>query len=260
MSISENDINDLKNAKTLLESSGLASKLVNTFGISVEKGLDSLPESLSNKIFSLTEKVLQSSLEIAIYSLKSNEGIQDSSDTFHKFCAAASGCVGGALGFSTLAIELPITTTIMLRSIADIAQSKGENLEEIEPRLACLEVFALGEKHHSENFSETGYYAVRAALSNAIINASRYIAQTSVIDDSAPILLRFITSIASRFGVVVSEKMAATALPIIGAAGGVLINTFFMNYFQDLARGHFTIRHLERCYGKDTVRKAYELL
>jgi hypothetical protein len=262
MIISENDINDLKIAKSFLESSGLAAKMVHTFGISVEKGLEYLPERWEKRIVSLSESALKSAIEIAIYTLKTNasEINNHSSDTFHKLCVAASGGVGGAFGFSTLAVELPITTTLMLRSIADIARSEGENLDDIEPRLACLEVFALGNNKKDEDASETSYYVVRAALSNAIINASRYIAQTSIIDDSAPILLKFISTIASRFGVVVSEKMAATALPIIGAAGGALINTLFMDHFQDMARGHFTVRRLERAYGLDVVREAYELL
>ena len=37
----------------------------------------------------------------------------------------ASGAIGGAFGLASVAVELPISTTIMLRSIADIARSEG---------------------------------------------------------------------------------------------------------------------------------------
>ena len=31
-----------------------------------------------------------------------------------------------------------------------------------------------------------------------------------------------------------------------------------MQHFQDMARGHFTVRRLERIYGTEAVRRAYE--
>ncbi len=65
---------------------------------------------------------------------------------------------------------------------------------------------------------------------------------------------------ASRFGVVVSQKVAALALPVIGALGGAAVNYAFIQHFQEVARGHFTIRRLERAYGKNVVRTEYERL
>jgi len=64
--------------------------------------------------------------------------------------------------------------------------------------------------------------------------------------------------IASRFGIVVSEKAAVEAVPIIGAAGGAIINTVFIDHFQSMARGHFIVRRLERTYGQQTVKNIYQ--
>jgi hypothetical protein len=66
--------------------------------------------------------------------------------------------------------------------------------------------------------------------------------------------------VAARFGIVVSEKVAAQAIPLIGGLGGLLINTVFIDHFQDMARGHFTIRRLEKVYGKELVRREYDKL
>ena len=55
-----------------------------------------------------------------------------------------------------------------------------------------------------------------------------------------------------------SEKVAAEALPVVGAAGGASINLLFIDHFQDVAQAHFTIRKLERKYGQDAVRAEYE--
>jgi hypothetical protein len=57
---------------------------------------------------------------------------------------------------------------------------------------------------------------------------------------------------------VVTQKVAAQALPVIGALGGAAVNYAFMEHFQDVARGHFTVRRLERTYGKEFVRSEYE--
>ena len=71
-------------------------------------------------------------------------------------------------------------------------------------------------------------------------------------------IVRLITQIASRFGVVVTQKAAAQAIPVIGALGGAAVNYAFIDHFQSVARGHFTVRRLERKYGKDDVFAAYE--
>jgi hypothetical protein len=38
--------------------------------------------------------------------------------------------------------------------------------------------------------------------------------------------------------------------PVVGAVGGAAVNLIFMNHFQRIAEGHFTIRRLERIYGR----------
>ncbi|MBP1669075.1 MAG: hypothetical protein H6Q21_1441, partial [Bacteroidetes bacterium] len=69
-----------------------------------------------------------------------------------------------------------------------------------------------------------------------------------------------ITNISQRFGVQITEKLAAQAIPAIGAAGGAIINTIFIDHFQDMAKGHFIVRKLERAYGKEIIKKIYEEL
>ena len=73
-------------------------------------------------------------------------------------------------------------------------------------------------------------------------------------------LVRLVAQIASRFGVVVTQKLAAQAVPVIGAFGGAAVNYAFIDHFQEIARAHFTVRRLERRYGKDVVRMAYDKL
>jgi hypothetical protein len=60
-----------------------------------------------------------------------------------------------------------------------------------------------------------------------------------------------------RFGFVLSERAAASAVPVIGAIGGATLNVLFMDHFERLARGHFSIRRLERAHGAEVVDRLY---
>ena len=170
---------------------------------------------------------------------------------------AATGGIGGFFGLPALALELPISTTIMLRSIADVARSEGESINSIEAKLACIEVFALGGASKSDDASESGYFAIRAALARSVTKAAEYIAEKGLAEEGAPALVRLIVQIAERFSIQVSEKAAAQAVPAIGAGGGALINVLFIDHFQNMARGHFIVRRLERKYGQEIVRTTY---
>ena len=106
--------------------------------------------------------------------------------------------------------------------------------------------------------AESGYFAVKALLAKQVSEAAKYIIEKGIAEDGAPVVVRLIATIASRFGATVSQKAAASAIPVIGAAGGALINSIFMDHFQNMARGHFIMRGLERKYGSNLVRNEYD--
>ncbi len=259
MGISAEDRDDLKYAKTLLENPSLAARISNLLGTPIEKGFGYLPAKWKDLVQTVTEKSLNKALGFAVQTMAVKKR-PASSDKTHKLLVMATGAGGGSFGLPALAVELPVTTTIMLRSIADIARSEGEPISQLETRLACIEVFALGGSPKSDDGTETGYFFVRAALARTISEATQYIAEKGLAKEGAPVLVRLIAVLASRFGVMVSEKVAAQAIPVIGAAGGALINTIFIDHFQNIARGHFIIRRLERQYGKECIRRTYEQL
>ena len=148
----------------------------------------------------------------------------------------------------------------MLRSIADVARSNGEKIKSPETMLACLEVFALGGRSPYDDASEVGYLAVRAALARSVSDAAQYLATKGIAKEGAPAVLRLVSQIASRFGATVSQKVAAQAVPIVGAVGGGLINLFFADHYQSIARGHFIVRRLERKYSPQIVQDMYAAL
>ena len=253
------DLADIKRAKALLENPGLAARLSAMLGSPIERGMAMLPARFQGVVHKASETAMLKALDVAVKSIDNQKTVSTGSkDRLHKFAAAASGAVGGAFGLFALGVELPVSTTIMLRSIADIAKSEGENIQHIETRLACMTVFALGGKSVKDDATESGYFAARMAMAGAVSEAAKYLAEKGMSKAGAPALIRLTSLLASRFGIVVSEKAAAQAVPIIGAASGALINTLFIEHFQNMARGHFIVRRLEKIYGAEPVRLLYE--
>jgi hypothetical protein len=259
MTLSKQDLVDLHYAKCLLESPGLPAKLTNLIGVPLERGFAMLPARWSDTIGDVTARSLERALKFAIGTLDARPATV-SNERLHKIAVAATGAGGGAFGLPALALELPVSTTIMLRSIADVARSEGENLRAPETKVACVEVFALGGRTEGDDALDSAYFATRATLARAVTEAASHIAQRGMSSGSAPALVRLVSQVGSRFGVAVSEKAAAQAIPVLGAAGGALVNTLFIDHFQGMARGHFIVRRLERAYDTETIRREYTQL
>jgi hypothetical protein len=145
----------------------------------------------------------------------------------------------------------------MLRSIADIARSEGHDISLLETKLSCLEVFDLGGRSSWDDSVDEGYWVVRAALARSVSQAAAYIGRRGLAEEGAPPIIRFISAIASRFSAVITDELAAKAVPVIGAVAGGAINVAFMQHFQQMARGHFVVRRLEKKYGGSRVENLY---
>jgi hypothetical protein len=162
----------LRRAVKSLEHPSLAGRLTNLVGKPVELIGYALPSFASKAIASATSKGLEAALKVALRTLRSSP--RTNSQFLHRALATASGAAGGTFGLAALPVELPVSTTIMLRSIADIARSEGEDLSDPETALACVEVFALGGRAGSADASESGYFAVRGMLAKTVTEAARF--------------------------------------------------------------------------------------
>ncbi len=258
--IAAEDLAALHGAVRRLEHPSLAARLTSLLGTPIEGALERLPRGWQEKVQDASRAALERALALALKTMDERPArFPALARRLHGAAVAGTGAVGGAFGLFALPIELPITTGIMLRAIASIARGEGEDLQQPEARLACLQVFALGGPARSDDAAETGYFAVRAALAGALSEASTYLAQKGLAEEGAPVLVRLVARIAQRFSVQVGEKLAAEFLPLIGAIGGATVNLVFIDHFQSMARGHFALRRLERAYGEEVVRSAYAL-
>jgi hypothetical protein len=253
---SASDLRDLRVARSKLETRDLVAAVADVVGKPTQAVLKRLPKRWHAMIGQATQAALFKGLEFAVLTMGNNRP-QASRDRLHKMLATASGMIGGAAGLTSSLIELPVSTCLVLRSIADIARSEGHDITRLEVKLACLEVLALSGHGDDDEVPGEGYWAVRGVLGKSISEAAAYLAEKGLVDEGAPPLAKLIAKIAARFSTVVTEELAAKAVPIVGAVAGGTINLLFMQHFQTIATGHFMVKRLEAKYGSERVKQMY---
>jgi len=265
MTLHDADTQALADAVRALERPGLGARIANIVGSPIERLVGMLPARASSLITAAARKAIQGALNLSLRTLATHSPLAHgapppASNGWHKAVSAASGALGGAFGLAALGIELPVSTTIMMRSIADVARSEGADLADRQVQLECVMVLGLGGNATNDDAAEVGYFAVREAMTRAVSSAATHLARHGLAKEGAPALVRLITLIAEHYSVNVTEKAAAQLVPLIGAVGGATINTVFIDHFQSVARGHFVVRRLERQYGVAAVRDKYREL
>jgi hypothetical protein len=259
--LSNDDLAALARAKRTLEYPSLALRIADKVGMPVEALVKRLPDAAQRTIAEGTRKALDVALGVALRTMQGRPARRPS-DWLHRGLVVATGAAGGMAGLAGLAVELPISLTVMLRSIADHAAAQGEDLSQVAARLECLTVFAYGARSAEDDAASSAYFAARAALGRAVSQAAQFVAERGIAEavgeKGAPAFVQLLSRVAQRLGVAVGDKAAAQLVPIVGAAGGAAMNALFMSHYQETAWAHFTVRRLERQHGAEVVRAAYE--
>jgi hypothetical protein len=264
--LSQDDLATLRRAKEALESPSLTMKLASVVGSPIEKLMSKMPNIAQEKVDEATQAALKKCLQLALRTLSKStvEGVvlppEKPHNLMHKLAVATTGAAGGAFGLFALPIELPVTTTLMFRSICDIARSEGEDVHLIETQLQCMMVLGMGGHSAADDSADLGYFIVRGTLAQSVSKATAELTTKGLSGHGSTALLKFLHTVASRFSVQVSEQVAAKSIPAIGAVLGAMVNTVFIDHFQQMAHGHFTVRRLERQYGQLAVERAFQTI
>lgn len=183
-----------------------------------------IPKFLKSRIDRSVAAALEQSFSVA----SASRGVlRNRGDWFNRLGATAAGAIGGATGMAGILIELPVTVTMLLRAILEIADEHGLDTASDEIRIEALRIFALGGPLEDDDGVDAGLLAARLA-----VNAR---ALQSVISSFAP-------QIAARL----MAKAGAQAVPVIGAVAGAGINYTFARYYQELARVQFGLLRLAK--------------
>lgn len=263
----------LVEAYQFLENPSFVTRVADYLGKPVAITLDKLPLKLQDKIAMGSVIALKKSINLAhrsLFEIPSNQ-LEDKKSGLNRFghniATMATGAIGGFFGGPGVLIELPITTTLIMRSI--LAQGKSyPSIPKEELITNSLYIFSLGSSRSTaDDEMDSAYYSSRVALDLAVKKAAEYLVSNSpktvlksLEAGAAPVLLELIKRVAARFKITVTEKILAEALPIVGAASGAGINLLFNDFFTLSAKYHFGIKNLELKYGKDRIQAAYQEL
>ena len=174
----DTDLDTLKAAVVALEAPSFTIRIASLVGTPVEWAMDRLPVSSAEKV----QKVIQAALNKAVAGAlrtmdKNTTGL--ARPRTHTAAVAASGALGGFFGLKGTLVELPITTTIIMRSVADIARSEGFLITDPLVQGECVQVFALGGRSKDDDAADSAYYATRVGLTEFAKETGRVLMETA---------------------------------------------------------------------------------
>ena len=221
----ERDINEI--AKRYRKAGGVGIQVLNLVGGQAENLMERLPDPVKERLEDATTKALNIALDAAS---RSRGVVPDQKSCLNTAAATAMGAAGGAGGLPTALAELPVTTTVLLRAIQGIAAEYGYEPSDPDIQAECLQVFAAAGPLAADDGADMGFLSTRVTLTGATVHG-------------------IIARVAPRLSAALGQKLAAQAVPIIGAVAGAATNYAYTSYYQEMAHVHFGLMRAAHTHG-----------
>ena len=210
---------------------GPAMRLVNRLGGSLESQMGMMPAVLRERLEQATARALQ-----AAYDLAGQGPVLG--DRGPLVAAMVSGAAGGAGGLATSIAELPVTVTLILNATRAAAVAEGYDPAEDWVRAECLKVFGAGTPLAADDGINTSFLSARLTITGSGVQ-------------------RIIATVAPKLAGALGQKLAAQAVPILGAVTGAALNAAFLSYYREMARIRFRLLRLAEAHGVEAVLAAF---
>lgn len=218
-------------ARRYRRANGPVMQLMNRLGGSLENQLDLLPGAFRDQLETVTARALEAAYGLARHT-------PDLGQRGPVAAVMVSGAAGGAGGLATAMAELPVTVTLILNAIRAEARAAGLDPDAPGVREDCLRVFAAGSPLAGDDGVNTSFLTARLALTGSAVQ-------------------NLIRTIAPRLAMVLGQKLAAQAVPVVGAVTGAALNAAFLSYYRELARIRFALLKLSEVHGAEQVLSAF---
>ncbi|MDU2065119.1 MAG: EcsC family protein [Sporomusaceae bacterium] len=117
-----------------------------------------------------------------------------------------------------------------------------------------------------QSLTEESYFAGKGLAVQAILQSKQFLLQNAgrameekLLRQQAPQLLRLITFVLSRVGLLITEKELALLLPVAGAALNSGANLLFQEITKKAAKDYFRLLFLEDRYGSELIQNRLAL-
>ena len=209
-------------ARKYRAAAGPGIQVLNLLGGQAENLLDRLPDPVRAGLDTATQKALVVALDAAH---TSRRAVPDQAGWLNTAVSTAMGAAGGFGGLPSALVELPVTTTVLMRTIQGAAAEQGFDPETESVRFDCLRVFGSAGPLAHDDGADLGFFSVRLTLSGGAMH-------------------KMIAAVAPRLAAALGQKLAAQTVPVLGAVAGAATNYAFTNYYQQMAQVHFGLRRL----------------
>ncbi len=213
-------LNDI--AKRYKQAGGMGITVLNLIGGHADALIERLPNVVRRNLETATVKALNQAMKAAN---SSRAMVPDQKSWLNQAVGAAMGAAGGAGGLPTALAELPVTTTLLLRVIQGVAVEHGFDPGAENVQFDCIQVFSAAGPLAGDDGADLGFLSARMALSGRTMQA-------------------VLAKVAPKLAVVLGQKLAAQAVPVLGAVAGAATNYAYTSYYQDMAHVHFGLRKL----------------
>ncbi len=211
---------------------GPVMRLVTRLGGRLEDQLKLAPEGFREQLERTTAQALELSYGIASYA-------PDLGARAPMAAVVASGAAGGAGGIASALAELPVTVTLILTAIRAEARAAGYDPDDPSIRAECLRIFGAGSPLAQDDGVNTSFFTARLTLTGQAVQ-------------------NLIAAVAPRLAAALGQKLAAQAVPVLGAVSGAALNAAFLTYYRELARIRFGLLRLAQVHGAETVLAAFQ--
>lgn len=201
---------------------GMGIQVLNAVGGKAESLLDRLPAPVRAGLTDATESALTLAMKAA---QGSRQALPHQSERTNVVWTTAMGAVGGLGGLSTALVELPVTTTVLLRAIQDVAVERGFDPASENVQFDCIRVFSAAGPLAMDDGADLGFVSLRLTLTGNAMH-------------------KMIAAVAPRLAAAMGQKLAVQSVPILGAVAGASVNYVYTRYYQQIAHVHFGLRRL----------------
>lgn len=222
-------------AEIYVSSRTVLMSFVATLGNVVDRGINRIPEDWRGEITKKIRETLDFAQRVSIVQMDDEPGRRSSGERYTAM-AMATGVAGGTLGLPSVLAELPITTGLILRAIADIGRAHGHRLNDPEFRATCIEVFAYGGPLDDDDDADITFIASKLGA----IEVSELVAKVAI-----------------RYAAALAPKIVAMSVPVAGSVLGAGVNWAYMNFYQSMARVLFMLHPIQRKYDRAQVRSCF---
>ncbi len=224
-------------AQRYRKAGGVGLQVLNLIGGQAENLLERLPDPVKDRLEDTTSRALHVASRAAH---RSRGVVPDQSNWLNTVATTAMGAAGGAGGLPTALAEIPVTTTILLRAIQGIAIEYGFDPSAPEIQAECLQVFAAAGPLAADDGADMGFLSARVTLTGSTVQG-------------------VIARIAPRLSAAMGQKLAAQAVPIIGAMAGAATNYAYTSYYQEMAHVHFGLMRVGDTHGLERAELVMQL-